>query len=283
MKKHMHFMAAASVIALLAAAPTPSLAADTGSKATMDSSARAQANNPDTPKVDTVTEQQVKEGWKDTKAAVKETYQDMKAALLDATKEGTEVSYDKRTTAEAIIGQDVLNEKKQKIATVEDIILDESGIARLVVVKDTGLLGFGGKLAAFDYSTVVKNDGKSDMVTPLTEKDLDTAATFSYDADDADEKTRLIPDNGISVAHLLDGNLHDVAGKEVAEIENVVFKAGKADMILADPGMGSKTVALGFKAADFAKDGDDTVNLKLDAQASTRFEKLQQAGSATKE
>lgn len=279
MKKHMHFMAAASVIALLAAAPTPSLAAETDAKATMETSTRVQANNPDTPEVDTITEKEIKEGWKDTKAAVKETYQDMKAALLDATKEGTEVSYDKRSTAEALIGQPVMNEKKQKIATVEDIILDENGIARLVVVKDTGLLGFGGKLAAFDYNTVVKNDGKAEMVTPLTEKDLDTAATFAYDADDADEKTRLIPDNGISVAHLLEGSLHDVAGKEVADIEDVVFKAGKADMILADPGMGSKTVALGFKTADFAKD-DDTVNLKLDAQASTRFEKLKQAASA---
>lgn len=279
MKKHMHFMAAASVIALLAAAPTPSLAAETGNKATLESNQRVNANNPDTPEVDTVTEKEVKEGWRDTKAAVKETYQDMKAALLD-NDEATEVTYDKRSTAEAIIGKPVMNEKKQKIATVEDIILDESGIARLVVVKDTGLLGFGGKLAAFDYNTVIKNDGKAEMVTPLTEKDLDTAATFTYDADDADEQTRLIPDNGISVAHLLDGNLHDVAGKEVADIEDVVFKAGKADMILADPGMGSKTVALGFKTANFAKDGDDTVNLKLDAQASTRFENLKQTGSA---
>lgn len=281
MKKHMHLMAAVSLIAVLAAAPTTSYAAETGNKAAVENTNRAPANNPDTPKVNTVTEEEVKEGWRDTKAAVKDTYQDMKAALLDGPKDGTEVTYDKRSTAEALIGQTVMNEKKEKIATVEDIILDENGVAQLVVVKDGGLLGFGSKLAAFDYSTVIKNDGKAEMITPLTEKDIDTAANFTYDADDADENTRLIPANGISVAHLLDGNLHDVAGKEVAEIENVVFKAGKADMILADPGMGSKTVALGFNAANFAKD-KDTVNLNLDAQASTRFENLKQADSVRK-
>jgi len=277
MKMHTHFMAAASLIALLAAAPATTQAAETGTATTMESSAKA--NNPDTPKVDTVTEQEIKEGWKDTKEAVKETYRDMKAALLDAAKPGTEVSYDTRSTAEALIGQPVMNEKKQKIATVEDIILDENGIARLVVVKDAGLLGFGGKLAAFDYSTIVKNDGNAELVTPLTEKDLDSAATFAYDTKDADDTTRILPDNGISVARLLDGTLRDVAGKEVATIEDVTFKAGKADMILTDPGTGSKTVALGFKNADFAKD-QDTVNLKLDAQASTRFEQLKQSSAA---
>lgn len=279
MKKHTPFMAAVSLIAILAAAPAVSQAAESGAAATTEISARVKANNPDTPQVDTVTEQDIKEGWRDTKNAVKETYEDMKAALLDEDAElGTEVTYDKRSTAEAIIGQPVLNEKREKIATVEDIILDENGIARLVVVKDSGLLGFGGKLAAFDYNTVVKNDGKSEMVTPLTEKDLDTAAKFTYDADDTDETTRLIPAGGISVAQLLDGNLHDAAGEEVASIENVTFKAGKADMILTDPGMGERTVALGFKSAMFAKDGDnDTVDLKLDAKSSTRFEQLKQS------
>lgn len=279
MTKHTHFMAAVSLIALLTAAPAAVQAAEIGTKATIDTSAEVKNNNPDTPKVDTVTEQDVKKGWGNTKDAVKETYEDMKAALLDdESRLGTEVTYDKRATADAIIGQPVMNEKKQKIATVKDIILDENGIARLVVVKDSGLLGFGGKLAAFDYSTVVKNDGKAEMVTPLTQKDLDTAATFTYDADNADKKTRLIPNGGISVAHLLDGNLYDVSGKEVAAIEDVTFKAGKADMILADPGMGSRTVALGFKAANFAKD-KNTINLKLDAQASTRFEQLKQSKS----
>jgi sporulation protein YlmC with PRC-barrel domain len=272
-------MAAASLIALLAATPTTAQAAEIGTKAKIDTSADVKNNNPDTPEVDTVTEQDVKKGWENTKDAVKETYEDMKAALLDdESRLGTEITYDKRATAEAIIGQPVMNEKKQKIATVEDIILDENGIARLVVVKDSGLLGFGSKLAAFEYSTVVKNDGKAEMVTPLTEKDIDSAATFTYDADNADKKTRLIPNGGISVAHLLDGNLHDSAGKKVAAIEDVTFKAGKADMILTDPGMGSRTVALGFKTASFTKE-NDTVNLNLDAQSSTRFEQLKQSKS----
>jgi len=279
MKKHTPFLAAVSLIALLAAAPAVSQAAETGARATTQGTERVQANNPDTPPVDTVTEQDIKEGWRDTKNAVKETYEDMKAALLDEeSRLGTEVTYDKRSTAEAIIGQPVLNEKREKIATVEDIIVDADGVARLVVVKDSGLLGFGGKLAAFDYGTVIKNDGKAEMLTSLTKKDIDSAAKFTYDADDTDGSTRLIPAGGISVAQLLDGNLHDAAGKEIASIEDVTFKAGKADMILTDPGMGEKTVALGFKNATFAKNGDkDVVDLKLDAKGSIRFEQLKQS------
>lgn len=281
MAHKIHFMAAASLVALMAASPAITQAADSNTKASMETSAKVKANNPDTPEVETVTEQDIREGVEKTKQAVKETYEDVKAALFDG-KDARDVSYDKRSTAEAIIGQPVLNDKRQKIATVEDIIVDTDGTARLVVVKDGGLLGFGGKLAAFDYGTVIKNDGKADMVTPLTDADLKSAATFAYDAEDADEKTRLIPAEGVSIARLLDGTLQGADGQNVADIDDVTFKAGKADMVITSAGevleMGGKKIALGFGTADVMRDKDD-VNLKLSAQETMRFQKLEQSKS----
>ena len=284
MARKIHFMAAASLVALMAASPAITQAADSNTKASMETSAKVKANNPDTPEVETVTEQDIREGVENTKQAVKETYEDVKAALFDGNTAARDVSYDKRSTAEKIIGQEVLNDKRQKIATVEDIIVDTDGTARLVVVKDGGLLGFGGKLAAFDYGTVIKNDGKTEMVTPLTEADMESAATFSYDAEDADDKTRLMPASGISIARLLDGNLQGADGQKVADIEDVTFKAGKADMVITSAGevleMGGKKIALGFDTADIARDKED-INLKLDAQKTARFQQLEQSKSTT--
>lgn len=279
MSYKMHFMAAASLVALMAASPTITQAADNNTQTTTESSARVNANNPDTPEVETVTEQDIRNGVENTKKAVKETYEDVKAALFDGN-DAQDVTYDKRSTAEAIIGQPVLNDKRQEIATVEDIIVDQDGTARLVIVKDGGLLGFGGKLAAFDYDTVIKNDGTTEMVTPLTEADLESAADFSYDADDADEATRLIPSQGVSIARLLDGTLQGADGQNVADIDDVTFKAGKADMVITSAGeiMGGKKVALGFRTADVARDKDD-VNLKLNVQETARFQQLEQDAS----
>lgn len=281
MSYRMHFMAAASLVALMAASPAMTQAADSHTKASAESSAQIRANNPDTPEVNTVTEQDIRQGVENTKQAVKETYEDVKAALFDGN-EARDVNYDKRSTAEAMIGQPVLNDKRQKIATVEDIIVDTDGIARLVIVRDGGLLGFGGKLAAFDYSTVIKNDGKAEMVTPLTEADMKSAATFSYDAKDADEETRLIPTEGVSIAHLLEGHLQGANGENVAAIEDVTFKAGKADMVITSTGnaigMDGKKIALGFDTAEIMRD-KDRVNLKLSAQETTRFQALEQSSS----
>jgi hypothetical protein len=274
------FLTAASLAALMAASPALVHAADANMSG--ETTMKVQANNPDTPPAETVTEQDIREGWNDTKKAAKDTYKDVKAAILDKTSDQP-VNIDNNTTVQVLLGQPIYSHDKQKIATLEDIILDADGTAKMVVVKDLGLLGFGGKLAAFDYGTVVKTDAKGNIVTPLSKSAIDSAAEFSYTPEKTNAKIRMIPDNGYSVAQMLDGKLRGADNKSVADIDNIAFNNGKASMVIASYGgvlnMGEEHVALDFDSAQLVR-ADGSVDLKLDANETKAFEKLKKAPKA---
>lgn len=274
------FLTAASLAALMAASPALVHAADANMSG--ETTMKVQANNPDTPPAETVTEQDIREGWNDTKKAAKDTYKDVKAAILDKTSDQP-VNIDNNTTVQVLLGQPIYSHDKQKIATLEDIILDADGTAKMVVVKDLGLLGFGGKLAAFDYGTVVKTDAKGNIVTPLSKSAIDSAAEFSYTPEKTNAKIRMISDNGYSVAQMLDGKLRGADNKSVADIDNIAFNNGKASMVIASYGgvlnMGEEHVALDFDSAQLVR-ADGSVDLKLDANETKAFEKLKKAPKA---
>jgi hypothetical protein len=274
------FLTAASLAALMAASPALVHAADANMSG--ETTMKVQANNPDTPPAETVTEQDIREGWNDTKKAAKDTYKDVKAAILDKTSDQP-VNIDNNTTVQVLLGQPIYSHDKKKIATLEDIILDADGTAKMVVVKDLGLLGFGGKLAAFDYGTVIKTDAKGNIVTPLSKSAIDSAAEFSYTPEKTNAKIRMIPDNGYSVAQMLDGKLRGADNKSVADIDNIAFNNGKASMVIASYGgvlnMGEEHVALDFDSAQLVR-ADGSVDLKLDANETKAFEKLKKAPKA---
>ena len=278
--KNTTFLTAASLAALMAASPALVHAAEANMSG--ETTMKAQANNPDTPPAETVTEQDIREGWNDTKKAAKDTYKDVKAAILDKTSDQP-VNIDNNTTVQVLLGQAIYNQDKKKIATLEDIILDADGTAKMVVVKDLGLLGFGGKLAAFDYGTVVKTDAKGNIVTPLSKSAIDSAAEFSYKPEKSNAKIRMIPDNGYSVAQLLDGKLRGADNKSVADIDNIAFNNGKASMVIASYGgvlnMGEDHVALDFDSAQLVR-ADGSIDMKLDANETKAFEKLKKAPKA---
>jgi hypothetical protein len=206
----------------------------------------------------------------------------VKAAILDKTSDQP-VNINNNTTVEVLLGQPIYSHDKQKIATLEDIILDADGTAQMVVVKDLGLLGFGGKLAAFDYSTVVKTDAKGNIVTPLSKSAIESAAEFSYKTEKSNAKVRMIPNDGYSVSQLLDGKLRGADDKSVADIDNIAFNNGKASMVIASYGgvlnMGANHVALDFDSAQLVR-ADGSVDLKLDANETKAFEKLKKAPKA---
>jgi len=278
--KNTTFLTAASLAALMAASPAIGHAAD--AKLSGDTTMKVQANNPDTPPAETVTEQDIREGWKDTKQAAKDTYKDVKAAILDKTSDAP-VNIDNNQTVQVLLGQPIYSQDKKKIATLEDIILDADGTAQMVVVKDLSLLGFGGKLAAFDYGTVIKTDAKGNIVTPLSQSTIDSAAEFSYEPEKSNAKVRMIPNDGYSVSQMLDGKLLGADNKTVAEIDNISFSSGKASMVIASYGgvlnMGADHVALDFDSAQLVRT-DGSVDLKLDANETKAFEKLKNAPKA---
>ncbi|MBC7451757.1 MAG: PRC-barrel domain-containing protein [Cytophagales bacterium] len=61
----------------------------------------------------------------------------------------------KLLTATSIIGDDVLNEKDEKIGVIKDIMLDiRRGIIEYVVVECSGFLGFNDKLFALPFAVL---------------------------------------------------------------------------------------------------------------------------------
>jgi sporulation protein YlmC with PRC-barrel domain len=260
-------MLATSLVALLAAGPALA--------------ATPQSNNPDTPPTQTVTKEEIKKGWSDTKKsvskaadktgdAIERTYDKVKASLLDkdANVIKQPVEIDKRMTAAGIIGQAVYGEDGKHVADVEDIILDSNGDAKLIVVKNGAFLGLGGKLAAFDYNAITNRSSDGDVIMPITQKTIDSVAEFSYDADAGNNKVRVLPQNGYSVARLLDGNLIGTDGKDVADIDNVAFRNGKASLVIGSYGkvlnMGGDNVALDFDSTQLVRNtSGSNVDLKL--------------------
>jgi sporulation protein YlmC with PRC-barrel domain len=254
--KKLHLLAAASLVALLAASP---VLADSYSRATnSDTNTTGQASS------DMMAPERSSTASSDV----------VKASLLpqDPGMRPSAISVDKRMTAEGMIGKPVYNQQNERVATVEDVILDSEGHANMIVVKDSSFMGLGGKLAAFDYDSVIDRKKDGDLVMPITQKTIDNVAEFSYQPSDK-PTIKAIPEHGYSVKKILSGDLVDPAGKKIASIDNVTLRDGRANLVIAAYnqilGLGGDKVALAFDAAELVPDkDDDNVNLKLsDAQA----------------
>lgn len=262
------FLATASIIALMTVSP-----ALAGTANTEDSTAK-QAT------------EQVKEGWDKTKKAVKETaedasdatkdaYRDFKAFIFsdDDSKLGVEqVQVNPRTTATGIIGEPVYNFNDERVGVVEDVILDQDGKAVMVIIGDGDFFGLG-KLAAFDYNSMVEMDADGDIVMPLTEETIERAAEFSFDRNDTGENVRLMPASAYSVEKLLDAQLVNAKGETLGEVDDITFKDGQAAQLIVGfdkiLGFGGEEVSLAYNDAKLVRDGDDDVKFTLSEKKSS--------------
>lgn len=197
------------------------------------------------------------------------------------------VTIEERNTAKGMIGKTVYNENNQSIGKLHDIILNNDGTAQMVVISNGSFAGMGGKLAAFSYDALVNRTAKGDIVTPLTQKNIDAAAEFSYNKDEAKDNVRTIPENGYSVANILKGKILANDGKKLANIDNLSLKDGRASLVIAAYnqifGMGGKKAAVEFKTASFERDNDhDQVNVKLSAAETQKFRDYKQMSTGKK-
>lgn len=263
------FLVAASAIALLS---SPAIAADP----------QAEGNNPGTTQTGNSISEDVKQGWENTKSAAKDAYEDIKATLVDDTNQsGTStVTVSSRSTASGIIGQPVMNTKGERIASVNDIILDANGNATLVVLADGGFMGIGTKLAAFDYNLVSQRQKDGDIIMPISEETLDKVMPFSFDQADADkdEKVQVPPADSISLAKLLDGHILNERNEAIAEIENISLRNGAADQVIIafdqTLGLGGEKAAMDFDNLKLIrnKDNKDDLDFQLSAKQASNFE-----------
>lgn len=182
---------------------------------------------------------------------------------------------DSRRTASHLLGQDLLNTTGDKVGSVEDIVLDADGRAMLVVVNDGGFLGLGGKKAAFDFGVISHLNQDGEVIAPLSEAQIDTAANFSYDRKDGGDNVRVIPAGGYSVKALLDADIMNNRGEDVADLDDIVISNGKAERMIISfnevLGMGGDKAAMDFGSVQMVRDGD-AIDLKLTARQTGSLE-----------
>lgn len=278
-------LVAVSAAALMTALPA---LAESASGTDVKARADVSANNPDHENVGTVTKAQVENGWEKTKDAVSNAaektgdavqgaYTDAKRALSrDKEAVGQPVKINSQNTAENLIGKDVRNASGETVASVEDIILDKKGEAQLLILKDGGFFGMGGKKVALNYPQAVRHDASGDVILPVTENMLDRVAEFSYDQKDAGDKIRVIPQGGISAARLMDGDILNSKGEKVADIDDISFRNGEAQYVVLSFDkvlkMGGDHAVVDFDGLQLIPENDGKANLKMSAQQSAEFE-----------
>jgi hypothetical protein len=219
----------------------------------------------------------VKNAWEDIKKDTSTTYENIKASLIGDEKTDAKASLeiDSRHTANGMIGKPVLNGNNDRIGTVKDIIVDGQGAAHLVVIADGEIPGFDGKLVAFDYSLLTRQNVEGDFIAPINEETLDKATEFSYDTGRSGERVRVIPNNGYSVAKLLEGQLVNEKKDSVADIDNISFRNAKASELIVSfdkvLGLGGEKAAVKYDNARLVRDGSE-LDFQLSANQSSQFE-----------
>lgn len=211
-----------------------------------------------------------------TEKAVKEAYSDVKAYFSDDddVKAVTSVNVLDRMTADEIIGRTVQNPKGEDIGKIEDILVTADGDAEAVIINDGGVLGLGGKQAAFDYDVIEGISADKNIVVKLTEANIKNAKAYDPDAAKADR---------YSINKVLDAKIVDANGKKLADVDTVAFDGDDADYLVVTfdkiLGMGGDKAALNMEALKLT-DNKGNYTFTLNAQQSAQFENYK--GSTTK-
>lgn len=172
-------------------------------------------------------------------------------------------------TAEAMLKNDVVDANGKKVATIDDILLDNNGRPSQVIVSQGGVMGVGTKKASFDYSSVksTTQDGKR-VVTGLSESSIKQAPEAKQPAA-----------NTASVREILDGSIVDSKGDKVAAIENVAFNGNDTQLIVKFNdtfGMGGDLAAMNVGSLERVNN-DGEVNYRLSEAQTAKFKNYKAA------
>ncbi len=282
------FLAAVSAIAIMASIPAVAMAdtkvgVDAQTNNTISTQSVEEERTAGQSDIQHVTEADVERGMNNAADsvtnAVDNTVDSFKALFIDETAGAKPASleFKMRTTATGMIGQPVFNSRNERIATVQDIILDQNGNAELVVLANGGFLGIGEKLAAFDYNLVSKREANGDVIMPVSEETIKKVTAFSYEPKDRADNLRIMPTGGISVKEVLDGQIVANDKKKLADVDNLTFAGGRADRLIVSfdktLGLGGEQAALSYKALRVVREPKSTnVDFQMSANQTANFE-----------
>lgn len=242
-------MIAASALTLAVAVP-----------AYADNSTVQKTNNPDVPAVESVTERDIREGWNDTKDAVSKAWDNTKEAVSNAADDIAE-STDSRAdihariddnalTADKVIGSQVVDAKGDRVAKVEDLLVDADGNIQGAVVSNGGFMGVAAKKTLVEYSQLGQETEQGKFQTSLTKKSLDMTPAFKDDA---------VMNGQYRVSELIGAEINNTQGEKIATVDNIVIENGTAAKIVVSymDGLLPKEAVIDFRDADLVADGKE--------------------------
>ncbi|MGQ9369717.1 PRC-barrel domain-containing protein [Azospirillum sp. ST 5-10] len=84
-------------------------------------------------------------------------------------------------SAEKMLGADVIGSDGEDLGEVEDVILDDSGKAKQLVISSGGFLGIGEKEVAVDFSTATWNEAEEQVqLSGITQDQIKEMTDFEY-------------------------------------------------------------------------------------------------------
>src|SRR5690606_30558530 len=93
----------------------------------------------------------------------------------------TSANVAKNVSAENMIGKPVVGANGDRVGNVHDIILNQDGVAKYLIIADGSSVSVGDKKAVFDYSAINGRDANGGLLTNISEANIDQAKALSYD------------------------------------------------------------------------------------------------------
>lgn len=180
-------------------------------------------------------------------------------------------------TATNLIGKTVYNQNGDRVAEVQDIILDRDGEASLVVLGDGDFTGLG-KQVAFDYTLLSRNRSNGELRASIDEQTIDQAEPFAYNEQDAEPNARIMQQGSISLATLLEAGVTDAKGEQVATVDNITMNNGRADQLVLGfnkiLGFGGDQLAIDFEEVDINQNPDSGFSFQLSSEQTREFKAM---------
>lgn len=210
---------------------------------------------------------------------LRDGYENVKSVFTEDGSKAVQVNVS--ASAQRMIGQPVYTSDRQRVGTVEDIILSRSGNIQNIVVADGGFLSIRDKQAAFNVQQANPRWVNGQLHMDITEDMIENAKSFSYDRSDASESVQTPAPNSVSVARLLDADIVGPDQEILAAVDNIAFDSeGEADQLIIKYGqvfgMGGEKAAFDFNTARLVdEEGEQKAHFQLTGNQAAELKRMQ--------
>lgn len=174
------------------------------------------------------------------------------------------------SSADFLIGKAVMDGAGERIGTVHDLILSDTGAVDAVIVADGGRMVFGDKKAAFDFNVINGRDTNGGVLTSITQEQIDQAKAFNYDVTaQADAQTHVKAPGQTSARELIGAKITGPDDKNVGTVRDIALNGGDVSRVIIAYdqilGLGGKRAAVDYSGLNVSPDNKGRPTVALSA------------------